>query len=71
MASLICLFHPLTSSDTEQIIVQIRAFKKQKGEQEGRKPRKQIWREFLDFRRNVAEVLLRREVVSMGNWSPT
>jgi hypothetical protein len=41
MASLICLFHPLTFLDIEQIIVQVRAFKKQKVDKEGRKPKKQ------------------------------
>jgi len=41
MVSSICLFHPLTFLDIEQIIVQVRAFKKQKVDKEGRKPRKQ------------------------------
>jgi hypothetical protein len=41
MASLLCLVHPLTFSNIERIIVQVRAFKKQKVEKEGRKPRKQ------------------------------
>jgi hypothetical protein len=41
MASLTYLFHPLTFSDIAQIIVQVRAFKKQKVDQEGKKPRKQ------------------------------
>jgi len=44
MASLIYLFHPLTFLDIGQIIVRVRAFKKQKVHKEGRKPRKEIWR---------------------------
>jgi hypothetical protein len=40
MASLLCLFHPLTFSDIEQIIAQVRAFKKQKVEQEENKKAK-------------------------------